>query len=205
MSNQKKAPPSNAARVIDELLADIPIDDVHARRERIDQALACLEFRIRRRRLGECPAVWRTPPSAERHHWLSAHFEKLELWADAADDHVRDLAREAELFMPLPAPSEPIGFLMAIGDAVRTLQGDPRKSNRANAADLAGVVDVRPDELLWLFSYIDLLEERLQRTDEALHRGFCTSLRIAAAVMAHNSGPAVMMAAEPGLAAELWD
>jgi hypothetical protein len=204
MTAVDKARPSSAARVIDELLADIPIGDVRARRVRINQSLACLEFHIRRRRLGACPAVWRTPPSAERHFWLHEYLAKLETWVDDADDNVRDLAREAELFMPLPAPDEPLGFMMAIGAAARTLQGNPGKSNRANAVDLAGGLDVTAAELRWLFDYIDLVEERLRRTDADLYGGFCASLRVTAAVLAHVSDPAIMVV-EPRVAAELWD
>ena len=193
-----------AARVVDELLSDIPAGDVRARRVRINQALALLEFRIRRRRLGPCPAVWRTPPDPERHYWLHEYLVKLETWADNADARVRELAAEAELFMAMPTPSEPIGFLMAIGEAARTLQGDPRKSNRANAIELAGDLDLTSGELKWIFDYIDLLAERLQSTDKILHRGFYASLRVMAAVLAHVSDPAIMVV-EPSVAAELWN
>jgi len=171
----------------------------HAEMEELDRLEAELDFGIRRRRLGPCPDVWRSPPSADRHYWLHAYNEKLELWADAADERVRELAAEAELFMPAVATDAPAAFLMAIGHAAYSLQGDPAKTNRANAANLAGLLDVTPRELKWLLDYIYLLAARLRRTNKDLSFGFRESLRIVAAVLAYDSAPAVMCPREPPL------
>jgi hypothetical protein len=185
-----------ADQVIDELMADIPAADVRARLERGERIEAAITFAIRRRRLGPCPAVWRSPPSERSHYWLTAYNEKLELWTEGADERTRELAAEAELFMPVSKSPTPTSFLMGVGYASYMLQGDPAKSLRANAIDLAPLLGVEPSELEWLLKYVDLLSAYHRVADRDLFFGFYTSLRVIAAVLVHNSAPAVMHPAE---------
>lgn len=182
-----------AEQVINELVADIPVTDSRARLERGMRIEAALTFVIRRRQLGPCPAVWQAPPSDSTHYWLSAYNEKCELWTEGADERTRELAAEVQLFMPFSKSPTPTSFLMAIGYATYMLQGDPAKSLRANAVDLAPALDVEPSDLEWLLKYVDLLSAYHRVVDRDLFFGFHTSLRVIAAVLAHDSGPVVLL------------
>jgi hypothetical protein len=193
VSQQASRIETRADQVIIELMADIPATDSRARLERGMRIEAALTFAIRRRQLGPCPAVWQAPPSESTHYWLSAYNEKCELWTEGADERTRELAAEAQLFMPFSKSPTPTSFLMAIGYATYMLQGDPAKSLRANAVDLAPALDVEPSELEWLLKYVHLLSAYHRVVDRDLFFGFYTSLRVIAAVLAHNSGPVVLL------------